>query len=288
MVIDRGDLVAFSKVRATKSFSKAAQTMFCTQSAVSRRILRLESELGCLLFERSTRGLRPTAAADRLAELAEGIETLFAQAERLAQRESLCRIGTTTSIADCLLPGLIVHLRRAGIHVHIIAGHSADIVTALLENRVDVGIVLRPPKTLRLRWYPWHISPLVAAATRDSATILRQGWDTIRETPVVLYVFGPDFPSFRERIRAAGGRIVIDNASPASLALKLIRHEGITFVPLAAIPTGPYVWARWPELSAYGWDIGLIARDNTDPTFTNLILDYITKQGAPSAQSHDV
>lgn len=260
MDIDRGDLATFVKVWETRSFSKAAQMLFCTQSAVSRRIQRLETQVGSALFDRSTQGLRPTMASERLFELADNIENLFLKVERLAQDESLIRLGTTTSIATCLLPDVIAYLRREGILVHVTAGHSADIVTALLERRIDLGIVLRPPKSPQIDWHPWDRSPLVAVSSVTNVEWVEGGWTAMPQAPLILYVFGPEFWSFRDRIRMSGAHIVVDNASPSTLVLQLLEHEGLSFMPLAAIPSPHYAWNTWPELSAYGWDLGMITR----------------------------
>ena len=52
----------FLTVAREKSISKASEALFVSQPAVSKQIALLESELGCKLFERHTRGLQLTAA----------------------------------------------------------------------------------------------------------------------------------------------------------------------------------------------------------------------------------
>ena len=58
-------LAVLEAVLRTGSFSRAAESLFITQSAVSQHIKQLEAELG-LLFERTPRLLTPTARAERL------------------------------------------------------------------------------------------------------------------------------------------------------------------------------------------------------------------------------
>jgi DNA-binding transcriptional LysR family regulator len=59
-------LDAFVAVAKTKSFSRAAQNLHITQSALSQRVLNLEQELGSTLFIRDPAGIRPTELGHRL------------------------------------------------------------------------------------------------------------------------------------------------------------------------------------------------------------------------------
>ena len=48
-------------VAETRSFSKTAQDLHISQSAISQSVLKLEEELGVKIFERSSLGVKPTA-----------------------------------------------------------------------------------------------------------------------------------------------------------------------------------------------------------------------------------
>ncbi len=58
----------FMAVATNKSFSKAAEELFVTQSAVSQSISKLEKELGKVLFERSNLGMSLTQEGKLLFE----------------------------------------------------------------------------------------------------------------------------------------------------------------------------------------------------------------------------
>ena len=70
-----GNLRAFEAVARRLSFSEAAEELFVTQSAISRQIKGLEDELGAPLFERTGRGVTPTAAALAIADAARRART---------------------------------------------------------------------------------------------------------------------------------------------------------------------------------------------------------------------
>ncbi|MGI9279231.1 MAG: LysR family transcriptional regulator [Endozoicomonas sp.] len=63
-------LKQFVAVYEEQSISRAAQRSFVSQSALSNAIRHLEEELGCLLFNRSKRGVAPTREAEQLYPMA--------------------------------------------------------------------------------------------------------------------------------------------------------------------------------------------------------------------------
>ncbi|MFC8511812.1 LysR family transcriptional regulator [Streptomyces sp. NPDC057257] len=95
-------------VSATKSFSAAARAYGVTQPALSNGIARLEQELGVTLFERSPRGVRPTADGTRILPMIDraldALDTAVAEARRLAQPASdTIRLGVSPLIGADLV-----------------------------------------------------------------------------------------------------------------------------------------------------------------------------------------
>ncbi|KQV87448.1 LysR substrate-binding domain-containing protein [Pelomonas sp. Root1237] len=76
MLIDPQLLRSFVSVADLGSVSRAAERVRLTQSAVSAQIKRLEAQLGCRVFARTTRSLRLTAQGEVLLGYARGILTL--------------------------------------------------------------------------------------------------------------------------------------------------------------------------------------------------------------------
>lgn len=76
-------------VSRTNSFSAAARAYGVTQPALSNGVARLEEELGVKLFDRSPRGVKPTAFGAQILPLIDDIlddlDTLLAQTQRLAR-----------------------------------------------------------------------------------------------------------------------------------------------------------------------------------------------------------
>ncbi|MCP3374781.1 LysR family transcriptional regulator, partial [Bradyrhizobium cajani] len=76
-------LRAFTGVYRTRSITRAARELGITQSAVSLLIQQLEIQLGVKLFDRSTRSVQPTLAAD---EAFHDAERMLSDAQGLSRR----------------------------------------------------------------------------------------------------------------------------------------------------------------------------------------------------------
>src|ERR1700749_5270114 len=69
-MLDTDQLPSFLVIVDSGSFTKAAERVHKTQSAVSMHIRRLEEQLGCALFVKQGRGARLTEEGERLIEFA--------------------------------------------------------------------------------------------------------------------------------------------------------------------------------------------------------------------------
>lgn len=111
MLIDPLLLRSFVAVADLGSLSRAAEAVHVTQSAVSAQIKRLEDQLGCRLFTRTTRSVALTPQGEVLLGYARSILTLNEQAVlRLAvspRRRTTVRVGCSEGLpADWLFATL--------------------------------------------------------------------------------------------------------------------------------------------------------------------------------------
>lgn len=86
--MDTAGLTAFVTVVDSHSFSQAAQKLFLTQSAVSKRIALLEDQLDCRLFDRIGRQVVLTEAGSRLLPKARDILHALEDAEKLIKENA--------------------------------------------------------------------------------------------------------------------------------------------------------------------------------------------------------
>ena len=122
---------SFLAVLEHGSLLGAARALQSSQPTMGRHIAELETQLGTVLFERTGRGLQPTATALRLAESARAME---AGAHALARGVSgaqagasgTVRISASQPVACLLLPPLLLRMRQQlpDIQVELVASNE--------------------------------------------------------------------------------------------------------------------------------------------------------------------
>lgn len=127
----------------------AARALNASQPTIGRHIAELESQLGVVLFERTGRGLLPTATALRLAESARAMQ---AGADQLARSVSgaeagvsgTVRITASQPVACMLLPPLLARMRieLPEVQVELVASNE---VTNLLRREADIALRMVQP-----------------------------------------------------------------------------------------------------------------------------------------------
>ncbi len=140
---------SFLAVLDAGSLMGAARRLRSHQPTLSRHIAELEAQLGAPLFERTGRGVVPTALALALADGARQMEDGAAALGRaLLQRNTATtgtvRITTSEVAAAWLLPRLLTELqaREPGIQVELVASNA---LTNLLRREADIAVrMVRP------------------------------------------------------------------------------------------------------------------------------------------------
>jgi DNA-binding transcriptional LysR family regulator len=127
----------------------AAKVLKTSQPTVGRHVAELESQLGVVLFERTGRGLQPTAVALSLADSARAMESGALQlGRRLASSQSriqgTVRITASQPVACYLLPAIVAKMRidLPDIQVELV---SSNEVSNLLRRDADIAVRMVPP-----------------------------------------------------------------------------------------------------------------------------------------------
>ncbi|WEJ86853.1 MAG: LysR family transcriptional regulator [Klebsiella huaxiensis] len=151
MTLNLGNLATFRLVVQRGSFSAAADVLGLSQPAVSLQVRQLEQFLQTRLIERTGRGIKATAAGIALLAHSEQIEqAVNAAVQSVSEfnREVSGSITLGTGATACihLLPSLLLTLRERHplLTVGVTTGNTLDIVRAVEENRLDLGLVTLP------------------------------------------------------------------------------------------------------------------------------------------------
>ena len=147
MKLDTLGLQAFVGVVDHGTFAKAAQSLNISQTALSHRLKRLETQLHARLLDRTTRSWRLTTIGQEFLPVAQRLVTDLNEAFRTVRSRAEGRQGTVTlasvtTVAFHLLPRVVLeHSRRHPQHqVRILEMASPAVMDAVLQRRADFGI----------------------------------------------------------------------------------------------------------------------------------------------------
>ena len=142
-------LRTFVAVAESGNFTRAAETVGRTQSAVSMQIRKLEDILGETLFERGSRGVAMTRHGSRLLDNARRIVALLddtAASIRLPALDGSVRIGNSEEYINSTLPRALGVFAAAhpGVEVTVHQGVSMANLAALEAGEIDIAVVFEP------------------------------------------------------------------------------------------------------------------------------------------------
>lgn len=142
--LDLDAVSAFVRIVELGSFTRAAEAMRTTQSAVSLKLKRLEDRLGCRLVERTPRyvqlSARGAAFLDRARELVEAHDRAIVV---LASGRERLTIGISDHVAGPELPALIARMNAQdpNLVIEIRIGSSGDLLQSFDRRELDTVIV---------------------------------------------------------------------------------------------------------------------------------------------------
>jgi DNA-binding transcriptional LysR family regulator len=155
--MDLDQLHTFLEIVRLKSFSKAAQTCFRTQPAISAQVRQLEQELNAALFDRLGTRIELTAAGKILTDYAEQILSLRRRAqESIQELERIPRgeLVIAASEATCIyvLPEVFSDYKKQfpNVQLQVDRSYSSRVVQAVLENQADFGVTQLPVQEKKL------------------------------------------------------------------------------------------------------------------------------------------
>ncbi|MDE3175003.1 MAG: LysR family transcriptional regulator [Pseudomonadota bacterium] len=163
-MLDTDQLRSFLAIVDEGSFTRAAERVHKTQSAVSMHVRRLEEQLGCALFVKQGRGARLTAEGEQLVEYARRILREEAGAIAALSRKGLrgeVRFGVPDDYAEAFLSDILLRFNHR---------HPLVAIAVSCENSIE-------------------LAGLVRAGALDLALVTDfpglEGFELIREEPLV-------------------------------------------------------------------------------------------------------
>ncbi|WP_225612149.1 LysR family transcriptional regulator [Paracoccus sp. PAR01] len=173
-IVDTRQLKTLLAVVEFGSFSRAADAVHLTVSAVSQQIQALEQEVGASLFDRTSRPARLTAAGQQMAELADQLVRAAENAiDAISGRKLIgtLSIGSVRTSALSLLPRAMVKMNAThpDLHIKLRVASSETLLQDVLAGRIDAAMIAEHGNfPSALRWRPFLREPLWVIAPPGS------------------------------------------------------------------------------------------------------------------------
>ncbi len=189
-------LRVFLAVAESLSFTRAAEHLFLTQSAVSHQIARLEREIGASLFDRRGKSISVTPSGHALVPHARRIFAAMDEAS-IAVRQTVrpdlgrLRIGASPSACQYIIPEALREFRESfpNYSLSIVPADSPAVIQQLLDESIDLGLAIRPDRQKRLHFHNLFIDELgfVVSPLHPWAKTAKVDRRELRDQRMVLY-----------------------------------------------------------------------------------------------------
>jgi LysR family nitrogen assimilation transcriptional regulator len=279
--MDLKQLEYFVRVADSGGFSAAGSGLQLTQSALSRQIKLLETELGHRLFTRTGRGIQITQAGEVLMKHARAM----LDAARLAKNElqdlqadpsGRLVIGMPPRVAMWVSPILVREFRAQfpKAVMSISEGLSIHLREWLIAGKLDVALLYDPPATPQLSYHTLLQESLVL--------VLPAKWPSVPEQVSLNSL--PNFPMILPSEPNAIRSLVDSKLAPRQIKLNLVAEVSAVQTVLALVSEGVGC-ALLPQsaLNLAGKSMAIQFRHVGPPTIRNRLVLAVAKAG-PNTQ----
>lgn len=159
--MDFDQLHTFLEIVRLKSFSKAAQTCYRTQPAISAQVRQLEQEIRAELFERFGSRISLTTAgkifadyAEQMLDLRRRLQDVISELDRNPRGELVIAANEATCIY--VLPQVFAEYKEIfpAVQLQVDRSYGSRVVEAVMENIADFGVTQLPVQEKRLQVVP--------------------------------------------------------------------------------------------------------------------------------------
>lgn len=247
-------LAIFRAVAACGSVSRGAESLFISQSAVSKQLTEFEATLGLKLFDRLPRGVRLTESGHLLLGYANRLFAVEAAAERALQdlhqqARGRIAIGASRTLGSYLLPERLVafHRRFPRVEVALQVDNTKVIENRLIEGELDIGFTEGAAGHEQLEYVEVTQDELVLIVGRShwAAAQATLSLAQLAELPLLMHEEGSGTRAVTESALAARKvrlRPVMTLASTEAIKQTVAAGAGVAF--LSALSIRPELEAR--------------------------------------------
>ncbi|EHG7889419.1 MULTISPECIES: DNA-binding transcriptional regulator YeiE [Citrobacter] len=202
MHITLRQLEVFAEVLKSGSTTQASVMLALSQSAVSAALTDLEGQLGVQLFDRVGKRLVVNEHGRLLYPRALALLEQTTEIEQLFRKDNgAIRVYASSTIGNYILPAMIARYRQdfPDLPLELSVGNSQDVINAVLDFRVDIGLIEGPCHSTEIISEPWLEDELVVFAAPSSP--LTKGPITLEQLAASPWIL---------RERGSGTRELVD------------------------------------------------------------------------------
>ena len=282
--LDVDQLKTFLAIVDSGSFTRAAEDVNKTQSAVSMQMKRLEEQLGRPLFAKDGRGIRFTHDGDRLIDYARRIVTLSDEAVSTFAKPDITgtvRFGTPDDYADVFLPEILARFSRTHpqVTVDVECANSEPLAQRVSRGEFDLAIATFCG--------PHIVGEVIRSEELLWVTSARHSTHLLETLPVATsHVTCSWRKLVMTALEAAGRKFRIAYSSPNSSTINAAVLQGLAVGALPAICVRPGMRVLtekdgFPPLGVF--EIGLIRKPGRSSSATDALARHI-KEGLGSSR----
>lgn len=145
--MDEKDYQLILDLYETKNITRTANRLFVTQPALTKRIKRIEEELGCELFFRSKKGILFTPVGEQLIPYAREItDTAMRMRDRINLSKGIVggtlNLGASLNYSHYRLPAILKRYQQMypAVDIHITTNQSTHLFRMLQEDEISIAI----------------------------------------------------------------------------------------------------------------------------------------------------
>ena len=187
----------FLEVARQKSFTKASEILFLSQPAISKNIQSLESDYQARLFERKGYTIELTPIGNLLFEKLLEVKNIEDQTnfeisflKDKLHAKGILNLGASTTVALYILPKILsaFHKQYPQVEISLLNRNSEIVLDALIDNKINIGIIEGPPKSKKVDLIPFITDDVVAVCSSKSYLAKKKVYQLtdLPNMPVVL------------------------------------------------------------------------------------------------------
>lgn len=267
VLLDPDQLRTFVAIAETGSFTRAAEVVHKTQSAVSMQMKRLEERVGRPIFARDGRASRLTEDGERLLDYARRIVKLNLEAvssfTETALSGRVC-LGVPDDYADRYLPDIMARFSRThpSVELTVICEPTVELVQRVASGAIDIAIITTMETSARNAQVIRRERLLWVSSARHAVHL---------ETPVPLALGRPtcqwrDFAVSRLAGAGRSHRVLYSSPNSGAVAAAVLAGLAVSVFPESGLRPGMRVLGAgdgFPPLPPC--DIGIL-RNRHEPS----------------------